>query len=195
MKPTKVFVSYDAADHVLAEEVLRTLRSIPVEVWSADQLGTGESWSDEHRSRLRESDHFVLLLTPNTHGSWWVSQELGAVEAPFCITSRGCCPRQFRQAHAMPSRRTGSETRSTPPVAPCAATSVGLSALAVAGPVREQPRPSHPTAQSPRGGDPGGARRKALVTADASAPGGAGPPTRQPRWGAEAPRSRSPARG
>src|SRR5436190_17384160 len=27
----------------------------------------------------------------------------------------------------------------------------------------------HPTAQSPRGGDPGGARRKALVTADASA--------------------------
>src|SRR5438876_7583484 len=67
-----------------------------------------------------------------------------------------------------------------------AATSIGLSALAVAGPVREQPRPSHPTAHSPRGGDPGGARRKALVTADASAPGGAGPPTRQPRWGAEA---------
>src|SRR6266536_2723934 len=66
------------------------------------------------------------------------------------------------------------------------ATSVGLSALAVAGPVREQPRPSHPTAHSPRGGDPGGARRKALVTADASAPGGAGSPTRQPRWGAEA---------
>src|SRR5438093_793716 len=58
------------------------------------------------------------------------------------------------------------------------ATSVGLSALAVAGlsaNVREQPRPSHPTAQSPRGGDPGGARRKALVTADASAPGGAAP--------------------
>src|SRR5439155_12582531 len=48
------------------------------------------------------------------------------------------------------------------------ATSVRLSALAVAGPVREQPRP--------------GARRKALVTADASAPGGA-------------PRSRPPARG
>jgi len=40
-------------------------------------------------------------------------------------------------------------------------TSVGLSVLAVAGPVREQPRP--------------GARRKALVTADASAPGGAAP--------------------
>src|SRR5436309_10477871 len=35
-------------------------------------------------------------------------------------------------------------------------------------------------------GDPGGARRKALVTAHACAPGGAGPPTRQPRWGAEA---------
>src|SRR5206468_10925717 len=51
--------------------------------------------------------------------------------------------------HAILSRRTGSETRSTPPAAPCAATSVGLSALAVAGPVREQPRPSHPTAQSP----------------------------------------------
>src|SRR5437899_6475145 len=72
----------------------------------------------------------------------------------------------------MLSRRTGSETRSTPPAARCAATALGLSALAVAGPVREQPRP--------------GARRKALVTAHACAPGGAGSPTRQPRWGAEA---------
>ena len=35
--------------------------------------------------------------------------------------------------------------------------------------------PSHPTAQKPRGGDPGGARRITPVTADGSAPGGGVP--------------------
>src|SRR5713101_5330589 len=35
--------------------------------------------------------------------------------------------------------------------------------------------PSHPTAQKPRGGDPGGARRIASITADGSAPGGGVP--------------------
>src|SRR6266542_4198880 len=65
------------------------------------------------------------------------------------------------------------------------ATSVGLPALAVAGPVREQPRPSHPTAHSPRGG-PRGARRKALVTADASAARPGGPVRGHPREAREA---------
>src|SRR5207249_10782481 len=53
--------------------------------------------------------------------------------------------------------------------------------------------PSHPTAQKPRGGDPGGARRNALVTLTAPRPA-AGSPTRQPRWGALGRfRSRPPA--
>jgi len=72
-----------------------------------------------------------------------------------------------------------------PPVAPCA-TSVGLSALAVAGPVREQPRPSHPTAHSPRGGSPGCSAKSACH----------GSRLRARRRGVpRRPRSRPPARG
>ena len=78
MTVPKVFVSYARSDHALAEELFRILRSIPVDVWSADQLRTGENWSDVLRSRLRESDYFLLLLTPNTRESSWVLQELGA---------------------------------------------------------------------------------------------------------------------
>jgi hypothetical protein len=78
MTRPKVFVSYDPQDRGLAEVFLRLVRSIPVEVWTASQLGTGEIWSEVHRSRLRESDCFLLLLTPNARESWWVLQELGA---------------------------------------------------------------------------------------------------------------------
>ena len=50
-----------------------------------------------------------------------------------------------------------------------------LSALAVAGPVREQPRPSHPTAQSPRGGGPGVLGEKRLSRLTPPRPAGRGP--------------------
>src|SRR5437773_853307 len=78
MNPPKVFVSYESSDQGLADEVFRTLRSIPLVVWSADQLRPDECWSEVHRSRIRECDCFVLLVTPNTRRSWWVLQELGA---------------------------------------------------------------------------------------------------------------------
>lgn len=81
MPATKVFVSYAHSDRALAEQLFRTLHSMPVEFWSADQLKVGENWSDVLRSRIRDSQYFVLLLTPNTFESSWVQQELGAAWA------------------------------------------------------------------------------------------------------------------
>ena len=54
---------------------------MPVEVWSDDQLRAGENWSDVLRSRLRDTEYFLLLLTPKTLESSWVYQELGAAPA------------------------------------------------------------------------------------------------------------------
>ena len=75
---TKVFVSYAQQDSALAEEVFRRLRPLSVEVWSDDQLTAGENWRDVLRSRLRDSNYFVFLLTPRALESSWVLQELGA---------------------------------------------------------------------------------------------------------------------
>jgi predicted nucleotide-binding protein len=81
---TKVFVSYAHQDRDLAEELIRRLRLLPVQVWSDDQLKAGENWQDVLRSWLRDSQYFVLLLTPKTLQSTessWVMQELGAAWA------------------------------------------------------------------------------------------------------------------
>ena len=69
------------SDQAVADQLFRTLRPMPVEVWSDDQLRAGDDWSDVLRSRIRESDYFVLLLTPKTLESSWVHQELGAAWA------------------------------------------------------------------------------------------------------------------
>ena len=78
---TTVFVSYARSDQALAEQLFRTLRTLPVEAWSDDQLRAGENWSEVLRSRLRDSEYFLLLLTPKTLESSWVQQELGAAWA------------------------------------------------------------------------------------------------------------------
>ena len=79
--PTKVFVSYARPDRGLAEKLFRVLHTLPVEVWSEDQLVASENWPDELRSRIRDSQFFLLLLTPKTLDSSWVHQELGAAWA------------------------------------------------------------------------------------------------------------------
>jgi TIR domain. len=81
MKPTTVFVSHARSDQGLADELLRALRRMQVNVWSDDQLTAGENWSEVLRARLRDSDYFLLLLTPRTLESSWVLQELGAAWA------------------------------------------------------------------------------------------------------------------
>src|SRR5215203_4734594 len=81
MAPIKVFVSYARSDHVLAEALFRALRPMHVDVWSDDKLTAADDWSDVLRSRIRQSDYFVFLLTPKTLESSWVMQELGAAWA------------------------------------------------------------------------------------------------------------------
>lgn len=82
MPGTKVFLSYSRADRSLADQLIREFHKMPVEVWSdEDQLRVGENWSDVLRSRIRDSQFFVLLLTPRALESSWVQQELGAAWA------------------------------------------------------------------------------------------------------------------
>lgn len=81
MAAPKVFVSYAKPDQALARDVFRALRPMKVDVWSDDLLRAGDDWQDVLRSRLRESNYFVFLLTPRTFESPWAMQELGAAWA------------------------------------------------------------------------------------------------------------------
>lgn len=81
MSARKIFVSYARSDQALADEVLRALRRMRVDVWSDDRLTAGDNWSEVLRSRLRDSEYFLLLLTPKALESSWVLQELGGAWA------------------------------------------------------------------------------------------------------------------
>jgi nucleoside 2-deoxyribosyltransferase len=81
MAARKVFVSYAKSDQALARDVVRALRPMKVDVWSDDLLHPGDDWQEVLRARLRESDYFVLVLTPRTFDSPWAMQELGAAWA------------------------------------------------------------------------------------------------------------------
>jgi hypothetical protein len=81
MAAPKIFVSYAKPDQALARDVFRALRPMKADVWSDDRLSPGDDWQETLRSRLRESDYFVLVLTPKYFDSPWALQELGAAWA------------------------------------------------------------------------------------------------------------------
>src|SRR5436309_12998656 len=103
--------------------------------------------------------------------------------APPSNTPSIIARRALPAAHAMPSRCTTSETGSIRQVLARPPLALSIS-RGGACPRTAPSEPPHRAKSARRG--PRGARRKALVTADASAPGGAAPPTRQPRCVAEA---------
>jgi hypothetical protein len=77
----KVFVSYARQDRALARDIFRVLKPMNVDVWSDEELRVGDDWKDTLRSRLKESTHFVFVLSPRTFDSPWALQELGAAWA------------------------------------------------------------------------------------------------------------------
>ena len=81
MAKPKVFVSYAHQDQALARDIFRVLKPMNLDVWSDDQLRAGENWAETLRSRLKESTHFVFVLSPRTFESPWALQELGAAWA------------------------------------------------------------------------------------------------------------------
>ena len=64
----KVFLSYRKRDRKYANELMRTIHSIPslqnVSIWYDEFISSGEKWSDQIRDALTSSDVFLLMVTP-----------------------------------------------------------------------------------------------------------------------------------
>ncbi len=62
----QVFISYAAADEVLARGLSETLRKSGLDVWDRTEILPGENWAEKVSKALRESQAMVVLLTPNS---------------------------------------------------------------------------------------------------------------------------------
>lgn len=71
----RVFVSYAAPDQATARIVVEALHSHGLETWSDRDLTVGSKWATEIMAALESSDAVLVLVTPASLASNWVSQE------------------------------------------------------------------------------------------------------------------------
>ncbi len=65
----QIFLSYRKKDRKYANELMRTIHSIPsfrsLAIWYDEFLTIGESWGDNIQSSMESSDLFLMLVTPS----------------------------------------------------------------------------------------------------------------------------------
>lgn len=65
----KIFLSYRKKDRKYANELMHTIHSIPslrnVSIWFDEFMSAGEKWSDQIGDALKQSDVFLLLVSPS----------------------------------------------------------------------------------------------------------------------------------
>lgn len=73
----KVFISHASADRDLADYLTRDLEAQGFSVWSDRSIKVGENIIEAIEKGLRESEYFVLIMSPAALNSEWVSFEAG----------------------------------------------------------------------------------------------------------------------
>jgi formylglycine-generating enzyme required for sulfatase activity len=71
-----VFISYSHKDKTYARKLQRHLLEQGFEAWIDDRIDYGTEWPQEIKKRLKESDGFILLMSPSAEESFWVQNEL-----------------------------------------------------------------------------------------------------------------------
>lgn len=65
----KIFLSYRKKDRRYANELMHTIHSIPslrsVSIWFDEFMSSGEKWSDQIGDALKQSDVFLLMVSPS----------------------------------------------------------------------------------------------------------------------------------
>lgn len=74
----RVFISHSSLDHELVErEIISPLRAHGVETWySTDNIKSAAEWERQIREGLKESDWFLIALSPRSVSSEWVGREV-----------------------------------------------------------------------------------------------------------------------
>jgi len=73
---TRVFISYSRKDLVFVERLAEDLRAAGLEVWyDLSGLEGGTRWGREIQNAIRDSQCFIVVLSPNSIESEWVEKE------------------------------------------------------------------------------------------------------------------------
>ena len=73
---TQVFISYSRKDLVFVERLAKDLIAADLEVWyDLKGLEVGNRWTKEIQSAIRQSQYFIIVLSPNSVESEWVENE------------------------------------------------------------------------------------------------------------------------
>lgn len=70
-----MFLSYAAPDREIATSLAQDLRRNGIDVWWDAALTVGSSWADEIKSKLLYADVILVLVTPASVESHWVTYE------------------------------------------------------------------------------------------------------------------------
>ena len=72
----QVFMSYAAADEVLARQLSQALRNSGLEVWDDSEILPGDNWAAKVAQALQDSQAMIVLLTLDALRSGHVKQEI-----------------------------------------------------------------------------------------------------------------------
>lgn len=79
---SKIFISHSSHDAEFATAFASVLRELGHAPWRfGEKVLPGERWEAEIVSQLRDADALVILVSPESMGSTWVSHELGVALA------------------------------------------------------------------------------------------------------------------
>jgi formylglycine-generating enzyme required for sulfatase activity len=75
-KMTQVFISYSRKDLVFVERLAKDLQTAGLDVWyDLSGLAGGTRWGKEIQNAIKQSQVFVVVLSPNSVDSDWVEKE------------------------------------------------------------------------------------------------------------------------
>ncbi|MFL5383854.1 MAG: TIR domain-containing protein [Longimicrobiaceae bacterium] len=93
-----MFISYSRTDIAVAKALVEGLSSKGVECWlDESNIPVGQAFVAQLGEALRKSDAFLLVDTPASRASYWVSREIGASiryqrEGRYQAVLRACAP-------------------------------------------------------------------------------------------------------
>ena len=78
-KKFDVFISHSSQDSDFVDQLARSLKSTGIKVWSEHELQPGANWTEELERGIEQSQHMLLVVSPNSLNSPWANFEIGAI--------------------------------------------------------------------------------------------------------------------
>jgi hypothetical protein len=78
-KKFDVFISHSSQDRDFVNQLARNLESMGMKVWSERDVQLGASLTEEIERGIEQSQHMLLVVSPNSLNSPWANFEVGVV--------------------------------------------------------------------------------------------------------------------